>query len=72
MANSAANTVLKVNFNDITSISTVAMAIALSLIRENRVVGESFSSHFFAVWICPYKSTIPQRMEEVHKLSLNL
>ena len=72
MSSSSENTVLQIKHNDAAYIPTIAMVILLGLVQENRGINESFSNHFFAVWICPQKSMVPQRMDEVRKLSLNL
>ncbi|VDO05576.1 unnamed protein product [Rodentolepis nana] len=56
--------VLKISFNDMCSISAMALAIAKAIVSRNYPDFE----HNFAVWICPQTSIVSDRIMEVRKL----
>ncbi|KAL5109573.1 hypothetical protein TcWFU_010227 [Taenia crassiceps] len=64
--------VLQMPFEGGSSITSLALAIALGLVRENRASINKASDHCFVVWICSQKSAVSRRMEDVRLLSKNL
>nr|CDS29743.1 zinc finger C2H2 type [Hymenolepis microstoma] len=59
--------VLKISFNDISSISAMALAIAMGIVSINR---QDFE-HNLAIWVCPQTSTVSNRVTEVRNLIQN-
>ncbi|VDK37936.1 unnamed protein product [Taenia asiatica] len=72
ISQSETDVVLQMPFEDGSSITSVALAIALGLVQENRATIDKPSGHCFAVWICSQKSAVSRRMEDVRLLSKKL
>ncbi|KAM3182483.1 hypothetical protein ACTXT7_012270, partial [Hymenolepis weldensis] len=67
IASKSEDVVLQLSLENMSSISAIALAIAMGIVREYR---QDFE-HAFVVWICPQTSSVPYRITEVRKMAQN-